>query len=61
MDIPEVVRYFGRMISGLGIRHELPYEVGHALEGTYCPDLHLTYADGRHGRLSYLIRAADWY
>jgi len=57
MDLPEVVRYFGRMVSGLGVRHELPYAVGHPLDGTYCPDLHLTYADGRHGRLSDLTRA----
>lgn len=56
MDIPEVVRYFGLMISGLGIRHELPYAVDHPLAGTSCPDLRLTYADGSHGRLSDLTR-----
>jgi hypothetical protein len=44
------------MISGLGVRHELPYAVDHPLAGTYCPDLHLTYADGRRGRLSDLTR-----
>ncbi|PXX55651.1 2-polyprenyl-6-methoxyphenol hydroxylase-like FAD-dependent oxidoreductase [Nocardia tenerifensis] len=52
MDIPEVIRYLGRMMSGLGIRHELPYQVDHPLTGTYCPNLHLTHADGTHGRLS---------
>ncbi|KZM72526.1 FAD-dependent monooxygenase [Nocardia terpenica] len=57
MDIPDVVRYFGRMTSGLGTRHELPYRVDHPLAGTYCPDLRLTYADGSHGRLSDLTRA----
>ena len=31
--------------------------VGHPLDGTYRPGLHLTYADGRHGRLSDLTRA----
>ncbi|WP_225729264.1 MULTISPECIES: FAD-dependent monooxygenase [unclassified Nocardia] len=56
MDIPEVVRYFGRMTSGLDTRHELPYPMDHPLAGTYCPDLHLTYADGRRGRLSDLTR-----
>ncbi|WP_222853813.1 FAD-dependent monooxygenase [Fodinicola acaciae] len=56
MDIPEVVRYFGLMISGLDIRHELPYEVDHPLAGAYCPDLHLTYADDSCGRLSDLTR-----
>ncbi|WP_405163464.1 FAD-dependent monooxygenase [Nocardia sp. NBC_01499] len=57
MEIPEVVRYFGRMISGFGVRHELPYPVRHPLAGTYCPDLHLTYADGSHGRLADLTRS----
>lgn len=56
MDIPDVVRYFGRMMSGLGTRHELPYRVDHPLAGTYCPDLQLAYADGSQGRLSDLTR-----
>ncbi|WP_433520649.1 FAD-dependent monooxygenase [Nocardia pseudovaccinii] len=57
MDFPDVVRYFGQLMSGLTIRHELPYEVDHKLAGTYCPDLQLTYADGTHVRLSDLTRA----
>ncbi|MEV8037968.1 FAD-dependent monooxygenase [Streptomyces sp. NPDC086182] len=44
MDIEEVNQYFGRMLSGLGIRYALPYtEAGaHRLTGAYCPDLRLT-------------------
>ena len=45
------------MLSGLDVRHELPYRVDHPLAGTYCPDLHLTYANGSQGRLSDLTSA----
>jgi hypothetical protein len=44
------------MISGLGVRHGQPCAVDHPLDDTYCPDLHLTYANGRRGRLSDLTR-----
>jgi 2-polyprenyl-6-methoxyphenol hydroxylase-like FAD-dependent oxidoreductase len=57
MDFPDVVRYFGRLISGLGIRHALPYQADHQLAGAYCPDLRLTYSDGGQNRLSDLTRA----
>jgi hypothetical protein len=46
MDIPEVNRYFGRMMSGVGTRHEFPYatEDAHPLTGRHCPHLGLTLA-----------------
>ncbi|SEG93629.1 2-polyprenyl-6-methoxyphenol hydroxylase [Actinacidiphila yanglinensis] len=44
MDLPDVNRYFGRMLNGLGTRYPLP-EAGpdaHPAVGTHCPDLVLT-------------------
>lgn len=58
MDIEEVNRYFGRMMSGLAARYALPYMTpdAHPLVGYHCPDLELataTPADGsRAARLS---------
>lgn len=43
MDIPEVNRYFGRLLSGLDTRYVLPHAGPHAhpLTGTHCPDVRL--------------------
>jgi hypothetical protein len=38
MDIPEVNRYFGRMMSGLGTRYAFPEDT-HPLVGRHCPNL----------------------
>jgi 2-polyprenyl-6-methoxyphenol hydroxylase-like FAD-dependent oxidoreductase len=48
MDIPEVNRYFGRMMSGLGTRYAFPYVAPgtHPLVGTACPNLKLTTGTG---------------
>ncbi|MFD9894236.1 FAD-dependent monooxygenase [Amycolatopsis sp. NPDC059027] len=51
MDIPEVNRYFGRMLSGLGLRHDFPYPATHPLTGRPCPDLELSLPDGGTTRL----------
>jgi 2-polyprenyl-6-methoxyphenol hydroxylase-like FAD-dependent oxidoreductase len=53
MDIPEVNRYFGRMLSGLATRYSFAYGHPHAhvrahpLTGCLSPDLQLT-TDGPH-------------
>jgi hypothetical protein len=52
MDIPEVNKHFSLMMSGLGVRHEMPYESGHELVGRPCPDLALTLRNGDDVRLS---------
>ncbi|RGA03721.1 hypothetical protein DI270_017730 [Microbispora triticiradicis] len=58
MDIPEVNRYFGRMLGGLATRYSFPYTPPHAhpLIGRLCPDLTcvVTTGDGelRSARLS---------
>lgn len=47
MDLPDVNRYFGRMLSGLGTRYPMP-DTGpnaHPAIGTHCPDLALTPPD----------------
>ncbi|MGK3940203.1 FAD-dependent monooxygenase [Streptomyces caeruleatus] len=43
MDIPEVNRYFGRLLSGLDTRYALPHAGpdAHRLTGTHCPDVRL--------------------
>ncbi|MEU6278263.1 FAD-dependent monooxygenase [Streptomyces populi] len=54
MDIPEVNRYFARMLSGLATRYSFAYATPHAhpLTGRPIPDLQLT-TDGPHtARLS---------
>ncbi len=55
MDIPEVSRYFGRMLSGLDWSYPVLYATAehHPLTGRHCPDLPLTAApDSRPRRLS---------
>ncbi|GAA1670281.1 FAD-dependent monooxygenase [Fodinicola feengrottensis] len=59
MDIPEVNRHFGLMMSGLDVQHELPYECDHPLAGRPCPDLALTLVNGADARLSELTRDGD--
>jgi 2-polyprenyl-6-methoxyphenol hydroxylase-like FAD-dependent oxidoreductase len=56
MDIPEVNRYFGRMMSGLGTRYPFPYatEHTHPLAGRHCPDLAITRTEGAATTLSRL-------
>ncbi|MEV0231984.1 FAD-dependent monooxygenase [Nonomuraea sp. NPDC050786] len=54
LDFPEVNRYFGRMLSGLGTRYELPYPATHPLAGRACPDLRLVTATGETRTLSEL-------
>ncbi|MFG2652598.1 FAD-dependent monooxygenase [Streptomyces sp. NPDC048436] len=59
MDIPEVNRHFGRMLTGLGTRYALPYATKdpHPLLGQHCPDLKLTAnsADGGGGSRTELL------
>ncbi|MCZ4125886.1 aromatic-ring hydroxylase C-terminal domain-containing protein, partial [Streptomyces sp. H39-S7] len=63
MDIQDVNRHFGRMLSGLAARYSLPYATpdAHPLVGSHCPDLELaaaTPAEGsRTARLSQFTRA----
>ncbi|MCW2687049.1 MAG: hypothetical protein JWR37_1939, partial [Mycobacterium sp.] len=40
MDIPDVKEYFGRMLSGVGVRYPMPYDAGtdHDLLGGHVPD-----------------------
>jgi 2-polyprenyl-6-methoxyphenol hydroxylase-like FAD-dependent oxidoreductase len=56
MDIPDVKEYFGRMLSGVGVRYHLPYDAGtdHELLGGHVPDfvvddttLYAIMSDGR--------------
>ncbi|MEV0199101.1 FAD-dependent monooxygenase [Nonomuraea sp. NPDC050691] len=58
MDIPDVNRYFGRMLSGLRTRYAFPYATpeAHPLTGTHCPDITLSPAaePGREVPLSRL-------
>ncbi|GAA2271692.1 FAD-dependent monooxygenase [Nonomuraea roseoviolacea subsp. roseoviolacea] len=58
MDIPDVNRYFGRLLSGLGTRYAFPYAMpeAHPLIGTHCPDVVLSPAEepGREVPLSRL-------
>ncbi|MEV0148853.1 MULTISPECIES: FAD-dependent monooxygenase [unclassified Nonomuraea] len=44
MDLPDVNRYFGRLLSGLATRYAFPYATpdAHPLTGTHVPDLPLT-------------------
>ncbi|MEU4226450.1 FAD-dependent monooxygenase [Nonomuraea sp. NPDC026600] len=46
LDLPEVNRYFGRLLNGLGTRYDLPYPATHPLAGRPCPDLRLTLPSG---------------
>ncbi|WP_433373043.1 FAD-dependent monooxygenase [Actinoplanes sp. CA-142083] len=39
MDLPEVNRHLSRLLSGITIRHEMPYPARHPLTGTACPPL----------------------
>ncbi|WP_433443346.1 FAD-dependent monooxygenase [Nonomuraea sp. CA-141351] len=54
LDFPDVNRYFGRMLSGLGTRYELPYPATHPLAGRACPDLRLVTSSGETRTLSEL-------
>jgi 2-polyprenyl-6-methoxyphenol hydroxylase-like FAD-dependent oxidoreductase len=56
MDIPDVKGYFGRMLSGVGVRYPLPYDTvaDHELLGAHVPDfvvddttLYAIMSDGR--------------
>jgi len=56
MDIPDVKEYFGRMLSGVGVRYPMPYDAGtdHDLLGGHVPDfvvddttLYAIMSDGR--------------
>ncbi|GAA4545501.1 FAD-dependent monooxygenase [Amycolatopsis samaneae] len=47
MELPDVNRYFARMLTGLDLRHEFPYPGnGHPLLGRPCPDLRITRTGG---------------
>jgi len=56
MDIPDVKTYFGRMLSGVGVRYPLPNDAGtdHELLGGHVPDFVVDdttlYAIMSHGR-----------
>jgi 2-polyprenyl-6-methoxyphenol hydroxylase-like FAD-dependent oxidoreductase len=39
MDLPEVNRHLSRLLSGVTIRHEMPYPATHPLTGMACPPL----------------------
>jgi hypothetical protein len=41
MDVPEVNRYFGRLVNGLNTRYDVGHQCpdGHPLLGALCPDL----------------------
>ena len=43
MDLPEVNRYLGRLLSGLSVRYAFPDD-SHPLVGCHCPDLKLVLA-----------------
>ena len=51
MDIPEVNRHLGRMLSGLADAYDFPYPSTHPLTGRHCPDLAFK-AGARADRLS---------
>ncbi|EPD58986.1 FAD-dependent monooxygenase [Streptomyces sp. HGB0020] len=46
MDLPEVNRHLGRMLSGLDDTYDFPYPSPHPLTGRHCPDL--TVRTGTH-------------
>ncbi|MCF3960357.1 FAD-dependent monooxygenase [Streptomyces fuscigenes] len=58
MDLPEVNRYFGRMMSGLATRYTFPYmpSDAHPLVGRHCPDLELAAVTPRASRTVRLSR-----
>lgn len=47
MDLTEVNRYFGRLLTGLATRYDFPYLTpdSHPMIGRHCPDLGLATAD----------------
>ncbi|MEV4008918.1 FAD-dependent monooxygenase [Nonomuraea angiospora] len=47
LDLPDVNRYFGRMLNGLGTRYAFPYPATHPLTGRACPDLRLVTSTGQ--------------
>ncbi|MET7328896.1 FAD-dependent monooxygenase [Nonomuraea sp. NPDC005650] len=52
LDFPDVNRYFGRMLNGLGTRYALPYPATHPLAGRACPDLRLVTSAGETRTIS---------
>ncbi|MFJ9008894.1 FAD-dependent monooxygenase [Streptomyces canus] len=61
MDIPEVNRYFGRLLSGLDTRYALPHAGpdAHRLTGTHCPDMTLKPAEPPGTAATTLARLAE--
>ncbi|MET9244081.1 FAD-dependent monooxygenase [Nonomuraea sp. NPDC003709] len=54
LDLPDVNRYFGRMLNGLGTRYAFPYPATHPLAGRACPDLRLVTTPGETRTISEL-------
>ncbi|WP_431915469.1 FAD-dependent monooxygenase [Nonomuraea jabiensis] len=52
LDLPDVNRYFGRMLNGLGTRYAFPYPATHPLTGRACPDLRLATGPGETRTIS---------
>jgi 2-polyprenyl-6-methoxyphenol hydroxylase-like FAD-dependent oxidoreductase len=55
MDLPEVNRHLGRMLSGLDDTYDFPYPSPHPLTGRHCPDLTVR-TGAREERLSHYTR-----